>query len=109
MEGNRLIIKRKIPKGKQELLAIFVGAFVVVVIVGVAQLNATLSTRALASVRTDYADMKTQFADTSLAATAPAKEGVAQAAPTAADTAVEKFKKLLQDTSVPAPTTPSGQ
>jgi hypothetical protein len=106
MEGHKLILKRKIPKGRQQLAALLVGAFVVVVVVAVGQLKTTLSAQALAAVRGDFTEMKTQFSDATASPLAPSMNGGGVAtAPAAvpatpADEAVEKFKKLIQDVPV---------
>jgi hypothetical protein len=101
MEGSKLILKRKIPRGRQQIVAIFVGAFAVIALVAIAQMKTTLSAQALASVREDFGNMKTQFGDSTSAVTAAnGSTEVSTPTPTPADTAVEKFKKLLQDVPV---------
>jgi hypothetical protein len=106
MEGSRLILKRKIPRGRERLVAIFAGAFVIAGLVMVAQLKTTLSARALGAVRSDLTDMRVQFGEDVNAATekadteTPTESTPAPSAePTGADKAVEKFKQLLQDSS----------
>ncbi|MFA5946438.1 MAG: hypothetical protein WC813_00240 [Patescibacteria group bacterium] len=101
MEGSKLILKRKIPRGRQQIAAIFVGAFAVIALIAIAQMKTTLSAHALASVKEDFASMKTQFGETAAAPT-PMSGSTEASTPTAtpADTAVEKFKKLLQDVPV---------
>lgn len=106
MIGHRLIIKRRIPKGREQLLALFAGAFVIVGLVMIAQLKATLSARALTSVGADLVDIQGRLnnvgaAGTPSATTTPATDVVDSAETvTPADTAVEKFKKLLQEVPV---------
>jgi len=109
MEGQRLIIKRRIPKGRQELVAIFVGAFLVVGLVGLGQLKATLSANALSAVKSEVGNTQNQLVDSTTAAKAQVSNSAPVISPSSPEAAVEKFKKLLQDTSVPAPTIPSGQ
>jgi len=86
MEGHRLIIKRKIPRGRERLVAVFVGGLAVTGLIMLGQLKTTLSARALVSVKSDLTNMRTQFG------------AVDSAVP--ADTAVDKLKKLIQDASV---------
>lgn len=98
MEGNRLILKRKIPRGRQRLVAIFAGAFAVAGLVIIAQMKATLSAHSLEAVRADLTNMRAQVAEQQQIAPL----ATAPAAPVASspDIAVDKFKKLLQDTPV---------
>lgn len=99
MEGHRLIIKRKIPKGREKLVVVFVGALAIAGLVMLGQLKTTLSARALTSVQGDVINMRTQFGET---ADAVQGQEPAAAKPTPADESVEKFKKLIQDATVKA-------
>lgn len=100
MEGHRLILKRKIPRGRQQLLALFAGAFVVVGLIAIAQLKTTLSANALASVKEDFGGMKSQLKTQASAASDLVKVEEQPAPATPEETAVEKFKKLIQDVPV---------
>ncbi|MFA5945958.1 MAG: hypothetical protein WC802_03565 [Patescibacteria group bacterium] len=96
MEGHRLIIKRKIPRGRERLVAVFVGGLAITGLIMLGQLKTTLSARALVSVKSDLTNMRTQFDSPLLAS--PQVGGVATQTP--ADTSVDKLKKLIQDASV---------
>lgn len=100
MEGHKLILKRKIPKGRQKLAAIFIGAFAVVALISLAQLKTTLSANALASVREDFGVMQGQMKTQADAASELVKPEEQVALPTPEEEAVEKFKKLIQDVPV---------
>ncbi len=105
MEGQRLIIKRRIPRGRERLALVFAGGLAVIGLIGLAQLKATLSARSLVAVKSDLTNMRAQFGSVtsgSAAILTPTADAAAPAAvtPSSQDTAVEKFKQLLQDTPV---------